>query len=72
MTDDQLDILCNNTYCTECGENPTKVPEYTGSENWYEGECEKCDNLKAEFVFDMETPEQKACVPSNLTIGELK
>ena len=47
-------------YCTECGENPNTEPEWSGSENWFDGFCNTCNNKNAEFVLDADTPEQKA------------
>ena len=51
--DAMQDKAIEHMYCTNCGETPDIWPIWTGKENWYAGECKKCNDY-AEFVLDPE------------------
>ena len=60
--DISVDKICEHMYCTECGNKTIYLPRWTGQENYYIGICNTCKNDNAEFVYDNETPEEKAGV----------
>ena len=49
--DSLKDKMSEDMFCTMCGDTPkTYMPDWTGSENWFEGYCDKCEKERG-FVY---------------------